>query len=498
MDGYDRRRFIYDTSLTSLSLLFLSVLTGGCEDAFAAIANRPVRRMIRNNTQANQAVNIYREAVAAMKGLPAFDRRNWTRQADIHNDFCPHGNWFFFPWHRAYLFQFEKICQKLTGESKFGLPYWNWCVTGRIPAAFWPPPAANTLFPGSGNRVATASSVADPGSVGLPLVNSLCDEPDFTLFAGGNTTVLRPGDYGPQGSYGNIESIPHNYIHGTFIRGLMGGFTSPLDPIFWNHHCMVDLCWYEWNVTRNHANTNDIKWLNFDMSNNFCDADGNPATDMTVLATLLMPILSYEYETAIDGTPTIQKEMMKNKGDLEKMKTIIEEGSSVELKKKIQVPLKRAVEFLVLERPLSETIPVDIDEFSAILSGPSNDRVLLSIKNMTQPATNDVFIRVFVNKPDANQQTPIDDPNYAGSFYFFTHGNKEHHGHHPKPDFIVDITKTLKQLQSTEKLTNFKGGIQINLVAVPIAGVTMETRSLRIEDLELSVSPVELKLMNLK
>jgi tyrosinase len=495
-DGYDRRKFIYDTSLTSLSFLFLSMLTGGCEDAFSQIGSRPMRRMIRNNTAANQAVDLYRTAVRAMKNLYPNDRRNWTRQAEIHLNYCPHGNWFFFPWHRAYLFQFEKICQRLTGDPTFGLPYWNWCMTGSIPAAYWPPPANNALYPGDGNRVATSSSVANPAAVGLSVVDAMCNEPDFTLFAGGNTNGLRP-EYGPQGSYGNIERGPHNYIHG-FVRGFMGGFRSPLDPIFWNHHCMVDLCWYEWSVTRNHANTNDLRWKNFDMSGNFCDENGNAATDLTVLATLLMPILSYQYETGIDATPAVMKEMMKNKADLEKMKTIIQEGSSVELKKNIQVPLKRAVEFSVSERPLSETIPADLRDFSAILSGTSSDRILLSIKNMTQPAANDVFIRVFVNKPDANPQTPIDDPHYAGSFYFFTHASSDHHGPHPKPDFIVDITKTLKQLQSTEKMDNFKGGVMINLVAVPITGVAPETKTLRIGDLELFTSPVVLKLMDLK
>src|SRR5262249_7851547 len=56
----------------------------------------------------------YRDAVKAMKALPASDARNWTKQAEIHNNFCPHRNWFFLPWHRAYLVAFERICRQLS------------------------------------------------------------------------------------------------------------------------------------------------------------------------------------------------------------------------------------------------------------------------------------------------------------------------------------------------------------------------------------------------
>jgi hypothetical protein len=38
-------------------------------------------------------------AVARMKALPESDPRNWIRFADIHRNFCPHGNWYFLPWH---------------------------------------------------------------------------------------------------------------------------------------------------------------------------------------------------------------------------------------------------------------------------------------------------------------------------------------------------------------------------------------------------------------
>ena len=77
----------------------------------------------------------YRTAINAMKALPQSDPRNWTRQAQIHQGNntvrCPHGNWYFLPWHRAYLLAFERICRQLSGNPSFALPYWDWTANPR-------------------------------------------------------------------------------------------------------------------------------------------------------------------------------------------------------------------------------------------------------------------------------------------------------------------------------------------------------------------------------
>ena len=120
-------------------------LAGQDSEYFAAMAaNDPV-------------IDAYKAAVSAMKALPAGDRRNWERQATIHFDFCPHGNWWFLPWHRVYLFYFERICRKLSGYDEFALPYWNWTTHPSIPAAFWG--AGNPLF-----EPRTATPAAGRGS----------------------------------------------------------------------------------------------------------------------------------------------------------------------------------------------------------------------------------------------------------------------------------------------------------------------------------------------
>src|SRR3954451_13419469 len=44
----------------------------------------------------------YKKGIAAMLQLPPTDPRNWYRHAFTHVFDCPHGNWWFLPWHRGY------------------------------------------------------------------------------------------------------------------------------------------------------------------------------------------------------------------------------------------------------------------------------------------------------------------------------------------------------------------------------------------------------------
>jgi len=205
-----RRSFVRTTAAVGAGIglaPFLGLIEG-CD-----LSHRPVRRSLATLAPDDPIILTYREAVAAMKALPATDGRSWQRQAQIHFDHCPHGNWFFLPWHRAYLFYFEQICRELTGEPDFALPYWDWTADPHVPAAFWGD-ASNPLFqPG---RSATPTSTADPSLVGRPVIDDILDEPDFLLFGSGAAAGQR--DFSV---YGRLEGTPHNYVHG-FVGGIYG------------------------------------------------------------------------------------------------------------------------------------------------------------------------------------------------------------------------------------------------------------------------------------
>jgi tyrosinase len=290
--GLDRQQFLKLTAgLMSLGFLGLTPACGGevLSDLLDAITNRPVRRDISSLAPDDPIITAYADAVRKMRALPNSDRRNWTSQAQIHQDVCRHRSWLFFPWHRAYVLYFERICRELSGDASFALPYWNWTANPQIPAVFFD--QSSPLY--HANRVATQTSTANSSSVGPGVVNPMLDEPNFLIFGGGAVAEDSTAQFGS--SYGIVEQTPHNYIH-VFVGGTMATFMAPLDPIFWVHHNQIEHLWVQWNLTRGHPNTNDSAWANTDFIADFCDKDGNDVNE-TVALLLLAPLLSYRYDT---------------------------------------------------------------------------------------------------------------------------------------------------------------------------------------------------------
>ena len=148
LDG-DLNRRVFLKGLGYVSAGVITGLLGGCESLVRSIQNRPTRRRLRTGSADVDAdIATYENAVQLMKGLNASNPRSWAAQAALHGtespssfNFCQHGTNHFFSWHRAYLLYFERICQELTGNSNFGLPYWNWNQNGGpkllLPVSSW-------------------------------------------------------------------------------------------------------------------------------------------------------------------------------------------------------------------------------------------------------------------------------------------------------------------------------------------------------------------------
>jgi tyrosinase len=449
-----RRKFIRNLSMGSMLLLMMG--TGGCESLIDKIKNRPIRRRVNpSSSDSMAALEIYKEAINLMKGLPNSDPRSWSNQSAIHGTVsggfnkCPHGSWFFLPWHRAYLFYFEQICRTLTGEAKFGLPYWNWAMNNSVPSPFWEPGSALLYSP----RSATSSSIANTSIVGHSNMETILDQTNFLLFASTPT------------SQGQLESGPHNYIHG-FVGGHMGTGGSPLDPIFWTHHCMIDYCWVDWNINRDNDNTNDSAWTNHVWTDHFVDGNGNPV-EASVVATLLMPFLSYQYEPSQIGAATLDAITKMNDKALRQLKSRLEKGATVRFDIKKRIPFSRGMD-LSTARSITRELPLTPGELGRIFEEDIPERALVNIGFASKPQTNDFFVRVFVNRPDVSPDTGTDDPHYAGSFAFFGTDlrSEEIHDHH-RPELVVDITETLRRLRERNVLPE-DGPISLNFIAMPV------------------------------
>src|SRR5579862_5609113 len=89
----------------------------------------PERRSLQGLAWNDPIVETYRDGVGLLKRRAAADLFNWANLATIHGTdvetyhLCPHGNWYFLPWHRAYILMYERIVRDVTGNRDFALPY---------------------------------------------------------------------------------------------------------------------------------------------------------------------------------------------------------------------------------------------------------------------------------------------------------------------------------------------------------------------------------------
>ncbi|MBB5062215.1 tyrosinase family protein [Granulicella mallensis] len=100
-----------------------------------ALAQAPAkyRRYSVTSQQGQKALVSYAKAIQAMLNLPADHPQNWFRNAFVHLMDCPHGNWWFYVWHRGYLGYFEQTIRTMSGDPNFAMPYWDWSDLAQIP-----------------------------------------------------------------------------------------------------------------------------------------------------------------------------------------------------------------------------------------------------------------------------------------------------------------------------------------------------------------------------
>ena len=476
INSLDRRVFIKGLGLVSLGVV--SGLTlGGCEGCAEKIRNRPIRRRLRTGSpEVDADIETYRQAVELMKGLPSSDSRNWINQATIHGTIaggfnqCQHGTDHFFSWHRAYLYFFEKICQELTGNPDFGLPYWNWNQNPSIHSAYQD--TSSTLFePRNTNDLSSVWAVSDDA------LDTIFDDTNFFTFSS------------------QIEGTPHNTVHSVVGQTMVTG-GSPLDPIFWNHHCMVDYCWAKWNIEMENDNTNDTAWGGTEWDH-FVDGEGNPAT-MSAALTTVLPLLSYQYETSAIGDSDETFSITSN-SEFKKIEKRVREGTNVkmDIKQRMRLSDRDSISLLT---PFSSVKNISGSTFSRILNKPNfEEHIFVSVKYEDLPPTNDFFVRVYINMPDANLASSIEDVHFAGSFAFFgtnKTSNEFHRSGHKRhqPNFLVNITPTLRKLRQNQLLTD-NDSISVQLVPVAISGRTLseDLSKLILSELEIIVTPIEIE-----
>ncbi|KAG8370703.1 hypothetical protein BUALT_Bualt13G0010900 [Buddleja alternifolia] len=222
----------------------------------------------------------YNMAMDRMRRLPKDDPRSFMQQANIHCAYCNgaydqpgqgtldlqvHYNWLFFPFHRWYLYFYERILGKLIGDPTFALPFWNWDNPKgmTIPPMFLDPESAlydekrdpDCIKP---NAVVDLGLTRSTNPLQV-VTNNLTIM--YSEMIRANATVCdfmgapyREGDPNSEAGQGALERGSHTSVHGWVgdYKGQPSGedlgnfYSAGRDPLFYCHHGNVDRMWMIW------------------------------------------------------------------------------------------------------------------------------------------------------------------------------------------------------------------------------------------------------------
>jgi len=470
-----RRTFLWAAAATGLAAPFII-------RSVAHAAGPRVRRDVMELPDTDPFFKKYGDAVSAMHGLPDSDGRNWINQAKVHADFCKHSQLSFLHWHRHYINFFEAICGEMIGDPDFALPYWNWSKrSGVIPAPFYDVPELNVEHwndPGvyDGQSWGPIDTV---GRRGLAKGRGLLNDP----VRGGSFTSAKiesiKGSPNADLFRSSLEGSPHNDGHvvsgatATGKTGHIGDGLSPLDPIFWLHHCMVDRVWAEWQ--RTHTTPDPGESYDTD----FVDRKGNAAPVKSGGAMMIAP-LGYTYDVLqaplvvarrpggnlLDAIVPNLKKTLAAPVALTTLGSASNSAASVALvETAIKVATPNLAGVLTSDRPFRKFT------MGREVIGVEPRRTIARLSDVQlNSAQSDLLVNVFVNCPYLSPATGYVDPHYAGSFSFFGHGHRGHGG--VGRDFVIDITAPVQSLASEGRIKSEELTIQLMPVPAYIEGKT--------------------------
>jgi tyrosinase len=364
----------------------------------------------------------YALAVDKLQQRPSTNPESWTYQAAVHGTYaehpdptyqnqCQHGSWYFLPWHRMYLFYFESIIRSVLQtevadeidaqtKSSWALPYWNYLQGNsywRLPASFITPTLPdgrpNPLLYPRRDRNINMGGLFSQFAIDADALGIGTFEGDMG-FGGPRTDFMHFGNV-----HGQLESDPHDLVHGN-VGGDMGDpNTAALDPIFWLHHANIDRLWAVWLAQGGgRANPTDPAWTT-DQKFDFYDDSGTPQnlSPSQVLDSASQP-MNYTYDdVSVPGPLEVQP--VKPEPDHPPQSV----GATDQ-------PFRLTGD--------THNVSINLSEPAGPLDAATPPaRVFLRLDGLTSADVPGVPYAVFVNVPDNDQGTPKE--NFAGSFFPF-------------------------------------------------------------------------------
>ncbi|XP_019181148.1 PREDICTED: catechol oxidase B, chloroplastic-like [Ipomoea nil] len=375
----------------------------------------------------------YKTAIQKMKDLPSDDPRNFYQQANVHCAYCNgayqlagkpyqiHFTWLFFPFHRWYLYFYERILQSLIDDPTFTLPYWNWDnPQGMILPEIFDDDEESPLYDKKRNQAHRRGYVTDLAYAGQETSASdfqkvknnlaimyrqmLTNAPCPLLFFG-KAIRKETGDTGP--GMGTIENVPHNSIHrwvgdprSPHNENMGNFYSAAIDPVFYCHHSNVDRMWTIWKTLGgNRKDITDPDWLQTEFL--FYD-ETKTLVKVKVEDSLDNVKLGYTFQKM----PTPWKDFKPTRKRRAKLRSKASVSASTSV---LPATLNKITTFCVTRSPTSKT--------------PGKEELL----DLHLAFDDTQFIRfdVFVNEDDDVNTKELDRVEYAGSFSNLAHVHKD-------------------------------------------------------------------------
>jgi tyrosinase len=247
---------------------------------------REVRQLTRDQLKA------LRDGFSAMYDIA--DDRGYAYRAGIHGLPLPigcdnaHGTPYFLPWHRAYLYFFERALRDQIETAM--LTWWDWRRTpGPAPAI--PDPYGQRNAGGKANPLYSArvsdQAIRQGRQSGMRMPQTTRREPGPARLLPTQDEVKDALERRDFLDFSSAAEALHDRIH-VWVGGHMGQIPfAAFDPIFWAHHTMVDRLWRLWQL-RHPGGRPPASLID----------EALPPFRMTVRQTLEVTALGYDYATS--------------------------------------------------------------------------------------------------------------------------------------------------------------------------------------------------------
>lgn len=438
-------------------------------------SNQPLRVRQAAHLVNDEYLQKYKKALELMKALPSSDPRSFVQQANIHCAYCDgaysqvgfpnldlqvHNSWLFFPFHRWYLYFYERILGSLINDPTFALPFWNYDSPNgmQLPSIY--ADSTSPLY----DKLRTASH-QPPTLIDLNYddvdvdddANGRISSNLTTMYrqmvSNGKTSSLflgssyRAGDE-PDPGAGSIENVPHGPVHRWSGDNTQPNFenmgvfyAAARDPIFFSHHSNIDRFWSIWKTLGGkRKDFKDKDWLESEFL--FYDENKN-LVKVKVKDCLDTKKLGYVYQDVdipwLNAKPKpCRKNIQKNVEVAQGNFFGIGEARASEINSRSYVTCPLVLDNVVstiVKRPKKSRSKKEKEE----------EEEVLVIEGIEFDKSLGVKFDVFINDEDDKVIKPI-NTEFAGSFVNVPHSSHDHKKKKTNSCLRVGLTDLLEDL----------------------------------------------------